>query len=64
MNREREGAGKDVQSLYSASVSGLICNRQGFTRKLLEMVRTIFWGQLEQMTDSFGKREKNVLMWV
>lgn len=51
-------AGKDVQSLYSSSVSGLIWNRQGSTRKLLEMVRTIFPGEEEQMTDSFGKRGK------
>ena len=55
-------AGKDVQSLYSASVSGLTWNRQGSTRKLLEMVRTISLGEVEQMADSFGKRQKNVLM--
>lgn len=57
-------AGKDVQSLYSASVSGLIWNRQGSTTKLLEIVRTIFPGEVEQMMDSFGRREKNVLMCV
>lgn len=57
-------AGKDVLGLYSASASGLIWNRQGSTRKLLEMARTFFPGEVEQMMDCFGKREKNMLMWV
>lgn len=57
-------AGEDVLGLYSASVSGLIWYRQGSTRKLLGMVRTFFPGEVEQMMDSFGKREKNVLIWV
>lgn len=65
MRRERDGTGlRRMFSLHSASVSGLIWNRQGSIRKLLEVVRTIFPGEVEQMMDSSGKREKNVLMWV